>query len=554
MINNDLLILFIVIPLFFSFFPLIEKIKPALKMSKAASLLSFILSTLLLAAFTAGISQGAEYKTVVGGWTIIAGISQRLDGISWIGLALMYAVSFPSLLYSFSEKSYSSIFYFFFLVLHAGMAGMVLAYDIFNLFVFLEITGICAYVLIAYTQKGKAVFASFKYLMLSSLGISLFLIAVFIIYFATGSLRFDDMPKLFSSISSQSAPAAFAVAALIAGIGVRTAFIPYTWLPDAHAFAPHPVSAVLSGVVIKISFIVVWKLVTLLSLSEVRLFLLWMGCAIALIGVIRALAQTDFKVLLAWHSVSQMGFIFAAFGAGTVLSVTGSMYHAISHAFFKSLLFLSVSIVIIFSGERSLERIRGAGKYLPAASILFFIGALSITGIPPFTGYVSKKLIFSGLKDYPAAYLALFIASIGTVASFTKLSLIFRGKISSAMKDKDAAINTRRFTGGYAGMTILAIFCIAAGVFGTYISRQIALLIYGPEILSVFNPKLWNDTAEYMKTAFTVLAGIILYKFVMSKAGKKLQEAAGRITVCFDSQLVLLFCGFLALSLFLYRY
>ena len=346
--SEDFVILFFVVPLVFSFFPLIEKTIPKFKVSKAASVISFIVLFILLGLYAGPVFRGESFEHVIGGWTIIVGISQKLDGIAWIGLALMYLVSFPAMLYAFSQRGFDSTFYFFFLVLHSGLAGMVLAADLFNLFVCLEITGICAYVLIAYTKKKKAVFASFKYLMLSSLGISLFLVGVFVFYKKTGSLYFMDIAAFFRPGMFHTPEIAFATAALIAGIGVRTAFIPYTWLPDAHAFAPHPVSAVLSGVVIKTSFIAVWRLTDILGLFEVRLFLLWMGSAIALIGVLRALTQNDFKVLLAWHSVSQMGYIFAGFGAGSDLAVTGSMYHAVSHAFFKSLLFLSVSVVILF--------------------------------------------------------------------------------------------------------------------------------------------------------------------------------------------------------------
>lgn len=553
MMSEDFVILFFVVPLVFSFFPLIEKTIPKFKVSKAASVISFIVLFILLGLYAGPVFRGESFEHVIGGWTIIVGISQKLDGIAWIGLALMYLVSFPAMLYAFSQRGFDSTFYFFFLVLHSGMAGMVLAADLFNLFVCLEITGICAYVLIAYTKKKKAVFASFKYLMLSSLGISLFLVGVFVFYKKTGSLYFMDIAAFFRPGMFHTPEIAFATAALIAGIGVRTAFIPYTWLPDAHAFAPHPVSAVLSGVVIKTSFIAVWRLTDILGLFEVRLFLLWMGSAIALIGVLRALTQNDFKVLLAWHSVSQMGYIFAGFGAGSDLAVTGSMYHAVSHAFFKSLLFLSVSVVILFTGERSLKKITGTGAKLPLAAILFAVGALSIAGLPPFTGYVSKKLILSGLKDYPAAYWMLFAASIGTVASFTKLSMIFRGKLSDGLASGEITLEKRGFSFGYAGMAMLAGFCIASGIFGTLFSQKIAFLISGVELdPSAIN--LWKDKNEYIKTVIVFLSGILVYLAVMSSTGKRIQEYARKIELSFDSQLVLLFCGFLTIAAFIHFY
>lgn len=547
--NNKLIILFVIIPLAASFFTLICKISRIRNsaMAKTAAALSFAAGFLLLILFSDVISAGNIYSNVIGSWSIITGISQKLDRLAWTGLALMNIVSSLSLLYTFSENKYNSDFYFFFLLLHAGMAGMLLADDLFNLFVCLEITGISTYVLIAYTKKEKSIFASFKYLMLSSLGISLFLIGIFIVYRQTGSLFFDDMKRVFSSDNTHTLETAFAVAALIAGIGVRTAFIPYTWLPDAHAFAPHPVSAVLSGVLIKVSFFAVWKLIIVLAIFEAGIFLLWMGAAIALIGVLRALSQTDFKVLLAWHSVSQMGFIFAGFGAGTSLSVTGALFHAISHGLFKSLLFLSVSLVIIRTGERSLDRISGMAKKMPLAALLFVIGALSITGVPPFTGFVSKNMILSGLKYYPAAYWILIASSVGTVASFTKLSLVFRGKLSSAASA--AFTGGKRFSAGYTGMGILALLCLLAGIFGKHLASALNFYVTatsGPETASP-----WN-TSEYIKTALIIISGIFCYFFIMSRPGKYLQKTARKFQLSFDSQLVLLLAGFLALLAFLY--
>ena len=549
---NDSIVLFVALPLFLSFFPLLEKINHNIKLGKAASVVYFAVSFIMLFIYAPGIFSGKEYISVVGGWTDIVGISQTLDGFSWFGFLLMFTVSFFSMMYSFSENTYSSSFYFFFLVLHAGMAGMLLASDLFNLFVFLEITGICAYVMIAWKKKEKALFASFKYLMLSSLGISIFLLGVFIIYSNTGSLRFDILADYYKAENPHSLSTVFAVSALIAGIGVRTAFIPYTWLPDAHAYAPHPVSAVLSGVVIKISFIAVCKLIMLLDLFEARIFLLWMGSAISLIGVIRALTQTDFKVLLAWHSVSQMGYVFAGFGSGTVYGITGSVFHALSHALFKSLLFLSVSLVIIMTGERSIKKVTGIGKKLPLAAFLFTVAALSIAGVPPFTGYASKKLILAGLKNYPAAYWILIFSSVGTFASFTKLSLIFRGKMSKGIAEGIIPVNKKSFFYGYAGMSFLAALCLAAGICGRFIAEKTAFLVTG-EFNNFYSINLWNDPFEYVKTLLTAAAGFVLYRFVMSRKGQKLQHYLKNIRLSFDSQLVLLICGFMAISLFIYK-
>lgn len=666
--TSDAILLFTVIPLFGSFVTLIEKVIPSLKVAKPVALGSFFLSVLLLGLFAEGIYGGAVYSKVVGGWPRGIGIGQELDGIAWVALALMYLIYLPVLLYSFSEGGYDSRFYFFLLLLQGGMAGIVLAFDVFNLFVFLEITGIAAYVLIGYQKKDRALFAGFKYLMLSSLGITLFLLGVFLFYRDTGSLTYTDLrgwaqdglapAKTATSFAWTGIP--FALATLLAGIGVRTAFLPYTWLPDAHGFAPHPISASLSGVVIKVSFLVVWKLIVLLELPGARQFLLWMGSAIALIGVLRALTQVDVKVLLAWHSVSQMGYIFAGFGAGTEIGTVGSLYHMVSHAFFKALLFLSVGTVILFTGERTLKKVSGMGRLLPYLSVLFAIGALSIMGVPPFVGYVSKKLIFEGLQDHPVAYWMLFASSVGTVASFTKLSLLFRGSTQvgdskelpgteeerttkgTSLKQDIGGVgpfpltsHLRPFRSAYLGMSLLAVLCVLGGLFGTYGIRFFSSIIQGPviqrpaplsgpamliepatrgqavsygsaalgetaasleqtplyvsaalngleatahlrslpeqteSITTIWHSTsaatarqgshtvwkgaafLWLNGKEYLKTIVTLLLGYGVYRFIVSKRGKEVQEWANRLRISFDNQLVLLLLGLVLLVVFL---
>ncbi|MFQ3620444.1 MAG: proton-conducting transporter membrane subunit [Spirochaetales bacterium] len=572
--NKDLILLFSVLPIFLSFLALLEKALPSLKISKLAALLSFLGGLFLLGYFWEGIWAGEVYQTVVGGWPTWIGIGQQLDGIAWVALALAYLVYLPVLLYSFSEEEYDSRFYFFLLLLQGGMSGIVLAIDVFNLFVFLEITGISAYTLIAYQHKDRAIFAGFKYLMLSSLGITIFLLGVFILYRETGTLSYTSLIQ-WKNLSPYPRPIAFALATILAGIGVRTAFLPYTWLPDAHGFAPHPISATLSGVVIKVSFIVVWKLVMFLESSGAKLFLLYFGAVIALIGVLRALTQTDVKVLLAWHSVSQMGYVFAGFGGTEEVAQIGSMYHMVSHAFFKALLFLSVGTVIVFTGERSLKKVSGMGKVFPFLSVLFYIGALSIMGIPPFIGYVSKNLLFSGAQAHPFAYGLLFSASIGTVASFTKLSLLFRGQptlngfslentTTSRLRPSTPTSDTHRlrplnsnFFWGYASMSLLAIFCLIGGFLGAYGTTFFATIVLGKEASpSLTNPVatsafLWQKGSEYFKTVITLALGYGLYRFIISSPGKQIQEWANRLRISFDYQLILFLCGLILLTSFL---
>ena len=546
------IVFFIVIPLLGAFLAFIEKIWPRRKIAKPAVILVFLFSFILLFLACSDIFHGNKYEVFIGGWTEVVGIALRLDGLSWAGLFTMYIVCFFIILTAFSDRNYDAAFYFFFLILLAGMAGVLLAHDLFNLFVCLEIVGISAYILISYSRKDKAILASFKYLLLSSLGMALFLAGVFIVYKNAGTLCLGTLKECLAGSSGRSREESLAVACIVAGMGIRSAFIPFhTWLPDAHAYAPHPVSAILSGVVIKVTFITLWRLIVLLGMGDVRVLLLWAGVLTALLGVLRALAQTDCKRLLAWHSVSQMGYILAGFGAGNSIAVTGSLYHILSHAIFKSLLFLSIGSVILYTGRRSIKKLSGLLKVMPLTAVLFLAGALSIIGIPPFNGYISKKMILYGLKDLPSAYWVLWAVSAGTAASCIKLSAIFWKKGPPEEALIIPVRNNKGFSLGHLGMIGLALLCLITGIVGPEILKPGSFLISGMTIKDM--PFFWNLEA-LLDTVITAAAGVALFFLIISRRGKKLQDYISRRELSFDWTLVLFLGGFLFFYGFIYLY
>ncbi len=547
---SDSIIFFIIIPLLGSFFAFLEKIRPNIQSARIAVITVYACCFLLLASFAPSILSGTRHESTVGNWSGIAGIYQTLDGPAWIGLAVMYIVSALSMFFAFAERKYDGAFYFFFLVLLAGMAGVLLASDIFNMFVCLEIVGICSYILISYSGKERALWASFKYLMLSTLGISLFLVGVFVVYQNTGTLFIGGLAEYFSRNGHRSMETSLALACIVTGIGIRTAFIPFhTWLPEAHASAPHPVSAILSGVVIKVSFLALWRIITIWGLDDVRMLLLWGGVITALFGVVLALTQTECKLLLAWHTVSQMGYIMAGFGAGTVLSMSGTLYHLVSHALFKSLLFLSVGTVIIHTGKSSLKEISGLARSMPLVAGVFLAGALSISGMPPFNGYISKKIIFTGLQEHPVAYWSLWAVSAGTVASFTKLSSLFRGRASHEGAFCADGYRGKKFFLGHLSMLVLAFLCLASGVFGPFLLERGIIPMTGFQAVSI--PDIWK-AGSLFDSGITIALGLILYACITSEKGEKIRLAVSHIRLSLDGALVLVLGGLLVLGGFIY--
>jgi formate hydrogenlyase subunit 3/multisubunit Na+/H+ antiporter MnhD subunit len=373
-----------------------------------------------------------------------------------------------------------------------------------------------------------------------------FLIGIFLLYQHTGTLAILDMARLVTAVPSASPQISVAIVALIIGLGVRTAFFRFhTWLPDAHAYAPHPISAMLSGVHLKISFLTIWRFVVIFEMHNLQTLLLWLGAGTALIAVIWALMQTDCKKLLAWHSISQMGYILAGFGTGHTLGLTASFLHVINHGLFKSLLFLSVGSVIHVTGERSLKQPGNLAGKFPVLTLMFLAGALSIAGIPPFNGFVSKKLLLLSVKRSSVIYIALWLASAGTVASFTKLSGIFRNPLKHPASASRYHHKLSHLA--YIPLSILAFFCLVMGVFGRDLTNFLSTVLFGQP--ATFNLSFYTLT-NLLDTVFALGIGILLYKVLISARGQKIAALMRQKFVSLDTALLWLVIGFLGLAAF----
>lgn len=541
MIHHNAVVLLMIVPLLGAGICLLEKSFPRVRCCKAASAISLLMSFALLIPFYP--AQTQPVMSVVGGWEAFVGIQQVFDGLAWLTCAVIFALSLLILLFAFAENAYDPTFYFLFLVSVAGMVGVMLTADLFNLFVCLEISGLASYVLIAYAQKGDAVFASFQYLLLSSFGMVFLLLGILIFYQHTGTLSLFDTAAYCAAHPERAPTFAVGAAALIVGIGMRAAFVPFhSWLPDAHANAPHPVSALLSGLVIKVGWLAVWRIVSVLELRSFQPIFLYLGAITAAFGAMLALAQTDCKKLLAWSSISQMGYIVASFGVSTPLGLTASYAHLVHHAAFKSLLFLCVGSVIYMTGERSLKRLGGLAPALPLLTVAFAVGAGSIAGIPPFNGFVSKKLIGYSLEHAPVVSLLISLAGIGTVASFLKLSAIFRPNHHA---ETPTPLTRPLPPLAYLPLLALSAFCILSGLFGGIWLNAISRLLFGARVAD--NLHLYAPSG-LLSTIVTVLLGAALYRGVISQRGQAISAMLRRRQPRLNLSLLLLIWAFLLFS------
>ena len=378
-----------------------------------------MLGLVLMSCLTIG--GGALYH--LGGWPTPIGIDLRLDSLATLLLLAINIVGLAVALYSVDymrRYTASSHFYSLFLLMVTGMNGVVLAGDLFNLYVFLEVAAVASYSLVAFGCAHEELEASFKYIVLGSLSSALILVGVALVYGITGTLNMAQMSTRIAG-TGMDAPLLLAFGLFICGFSFKAALVPFhAWLPDAHPSAPAPVSAMLSGVLIKaIGIYVLARLAfNVFGAGDSELSLLrWLGVLSMIVGGLLAAGQSDIKRLFAYSSISQVGFIILGLGLGTPLGLVGALYHLVNHAMFKSLLFLNAGAVEYATGTRNLYRLGGLNRALPVTGATSLVGSMSIAGIPPFNGFWSKLIIIiacveAGFYGFAAVAVAISIVTL----------------------------------------------------------------------------------------------------------------------------------------------
>jgi multicomponent Na+:H+ antiporter subunit D len=380
----------------------------------------------------------------VGGWQpverIPIGIYMALDGFNALVICIINSIGLMAVLYSISYvKRYTgeNYFYALFCLMIGGMNGVVLSGDLFNIFVFLEISVISSYALVAFGVEKNELEASFKYQVLGGLASFLILFGIGFIYWKTKTLNIADIKEVFKS-GYDKPYYLFVELLILSGFGLKAAVIPFhAWLPDAHSSAPSPISAMLSGVFIKAVgiYVIIRLFFNMFEITEgMAVLITTLGTLSMVVGVFLAIGQWDIKRLLAYHSISQMGYVILSVGIGmilisrgvkheiAVLAISGGIFHLINHAAFKGLLFLNAGAIEYTTGTRDLKEMGGLAKSMPATSATSFVASMSISGVPPFNGFFSKLIIIIAAimaRFYLLAALAV-IVSIVTLASFLK--------------------------------------------------------------------------------------------------------------------------------------
>ena len=401
----------------------------------------------------------------LGGWPAPVGIDMRLDDLSTLLLLVVNIVGLAVGLYSvdymrrFTARSH---FYGLFLLMVTGMNGVILAGDLFNLYVFLEVAAIASYSLVAFGCAHEELEASFKYIVLGSLSSALILTGVALVYGITGTLNLAHIASRIAQ-TGMDAPLLLAFGLFICGFSFKSALVPFhAWLPDAHPSAPAPVSAMLSGVLIKaIGIYVLARLAFNVfgAADNVLSLLRWLGLLSMVVGGLLATGQKDIKRLFAYSSISQVGLMVLGLGLGTPLGMVGALYHLVNHALFKSLLFLNAGAVEYATGTRDLKKLGGLNRMLPVTGATSLIGSMSIAGIPPFNGFWSKLIIVLACIEggFYGFGIAVVLVSIVTLAYQLKVQrMAFFASLPDALRGLKSEPPMMALA-----MVLLALGCIA---------------------------------------------------------------------------------------------
>ncbi|MTI68238.1 MAG: hypothetical protein FH753_16785 [Firmicutes bacterium] len=436
----------------------------------------------------------------LGGWEKAIGISLKNDRLSMAFIFLSIFIWWVILLYSWNNRKGDFKFLFFLLFLEGAFLGLLQTNDLFNLFIFIEITTIISTILIIYKKDGYSVKSGLYYLLFNSTGMIFYLLGLILVYTVTGTLNMD-IAKERIELLNNTLIIKLAFVFIMASIGVKSAFFPvYNWLPKAHGAAPASISALLSGLLIKSGIYAYIRLHYIFNINDLNDLFFILGILTALSGIIFALSQKDIKQVLAFHTISQIGIILMGLSSYETKANIGGLLHVFNHALFKSLLFLGSGIIINHYNTRKITEIRGVFKRLPVVSVIMIIGMFSITGAPFFNGFVSKTIIKYGIKHNSFHSILFFIINLGTCISFIKFSQIFFGDFKKTDFKK---IHSR------SSMIILGISCLLMGI----LYAPIINVFYDID-LSFVNIFSLSALFNYL---ISLVIGFFIFKFIIDK-------------------------------------
>ena len=459
--------LFILIALLSAFVIAIFGRKSSLFSDVVASVSTFILFVISLMVLYQFNKEGVIiYK--VGGWIPPIGICLVLDGFSAFMLVILNFIAFLVCLYSTAYMNkYTDKFRFYslFLLMVSGMNGVILTGDIFNLYIFLEIAFVAASALVAFGTETENFEAAFKYIVMGTVASCFILLGIGLLYSLTSSLNLADIS--LSLVSQGNTLVVLFISILfITGVGLKAGLVPFhAWLPDGYQSAPTPASTMFAGALTKVLGVYTLFRIFFNVFGPTHLMLnilMFLGGLSLLVGVFLAIGQRDFKRLLAYDSISQIGYAIVGVSTGVPLGIIGGLFHLFNHSMFKSLLFFDAGAVEYSTKSKELNKLGGLKEKMPVTFFTSWIASMSVSGIPPFSGFWSKLIIILACvqTNHIGYAIVAVIGSMVTLALFMKVhKSIFFGKLNPSFNDIKEVPFVMKFC-----MIVLVVFCIFGGL------------------------------------------------------------------------------------------
>jgi len=387
------------------------------------------------------LATGQPISYLMGGWAVPWGIEYRVDVLN--AFVLMLVTSVGAILMPYARKSVAheidqhvqAWFYSMYLLSLTGLLGITVTGDAFNVFVFLEISSLSTYVLIAMGRHRRAVLAAYQYLIVGTIGATFYVIGIGLLYLVTGSLNIADIASRLGSAPPEfSRPILAALAFLTVGVCLKLALFPlHVWLPNAYAYAPSVATVFLAGTATKVAvylllrlFFSVFGVAISFKTLPVAQLLLVLSVAAMLIASLSAVFEENAERMLAYSSVAQIGYITLGIALANQSGLTGSIVHLLNHAVMKAALFMALGAVVYRLGAARISDMAGLGRRMPLTMAAFVLTGLGIIGVPGTAGFISKWYLALGAleKGYWPLVFLIVVSSL--------LAVIYIGRVVEA--------------------------------------------------------------------------------------------------------------------------
>ncbi|MGY6553706.1 MAG: monovalent cation/H+ antiporter subunit D family protein [Wenzhouxiangella sp.] len=424
---TDLLPFIVLIPLISSG---VVALLPGRSLPFAVTLLACLSSAVIAAFVLPAAMAGPPLAYPFGNWPPPFGIEYRVDAANAFVALLVAGMSAITLLWA--PKSVAAeihgrhgTFYALFLLAVSGLLGITLTGDTFNLFVFLEISSLATYALIAYGKDRRALLAAFRYLIMGTVGATFLLIGIAFLYMMTGTLNMADLAERLPELRDNNAVRA-ALAFIIVGMGLKLALLPlHLWLPNAYAYAPNFVTAFLAGTATKVALYVMLRFIYTVFAPDYSFVVLPLTTVLMVLAVAGmfagswvAMFQVHMKRMLAYSSVAQVGYMVLGVSLATATGLTAAFLHLFNHALIKTALFMAVGCIMYRTGSAKLQDLRGLGRQMPWSFTAFGLAGLSIIGIPTTAGFISKWYLVLATVETGAWWLVALILITSLMAVY----------------------------------------------------------------------------------------------------------------------------------------